>query len=966
MFSFFHPNKMEETLTRLTLKLNITQKELIRMLNQIFSKETYQEDLLELIGYDDIEALEILCEHKEYFTMESSENVIEKKFFTEYNLPEFKTREVNEDQLVRTSVLGEDKEYFKYEKFNSVQSQVFEAVYNTNENILVCAPTGAGKTDVALLAILRALKKPHAKVAYIVPMKALASEITSKYKMTLKTKRILEFTGDTEPNNHHLNTADIVICTPEKFDAYTRKLSNVFQNDLSLIVIDEIHILQDERGPVIESIVSRIFRYIELKQRTIRTIGLSATLPNYHDVGDFIRANKVYNFDQSYRPVSLKTSIIGIHKKTSRLIKEEIFRNKIEDLRNQNKQIIVFVNSRQDTVYSAKLLVDESKTMIPKKDIKLADALDYLVRHRIGVHHAGLPRNIRQYMEDKFKEGDLDILVSTSTLAWGVNLPAHAVVIRGTTFYDPESGKFRDMGILDIFQIFGRAGRPQYKITGEACLITENEKVDKYLNMIKNNTVIESKLLKHIVDVLNAEIYLNSVVSIATGLDWFKSTFMYTRMLRNPTFYGIKSGETYKEDEVLSEYIFLSIKRLEECLLVKIEKNDSLEINTWTFESTEFGRISSFYYLHHPTIKNWLKGLEFLFDEESIVKLLLSSKDFSNIILRGDEEYALQEVCEYLRVDFERSEELKLYALLMAHIRNFQVAKFSLKCDLSFIVKNIQRILSAFIEVLIYVKKFNLVLKSLKLLRKVLKPTVTYQKGDFRSFFKRNGPFIKVEITTEKRSNFWVFIKSRVSEEIEAVRRGRNKLQMILESSSDEIELTIIPDDSKISLIYNLSVINNESHEIIPDNDLDITFNIVYFYFYSEFQKKFVFSLRFEDSENLFIICRTKKDSNILRQEIKTQMCLLNFLEGKEIKKEVTGKLRTNPKNFICVTTLEEMLEIQEEGKIIFLTCRDSSGNYLPFPSILKVCRSRQVVVYEEEMFVKYFRTFILKEDNLD
>ncbi|KAF9763147.1 Activating signal cointegrator 1 complex subunit 3 [Nosema granulosis] len=954
---------MEETIKKLSIKLNITQDELKHIVRQLFLKDTYQEDLLEFIGYDDIEAVEVLCEHKEYFNAE--ENIKERKYFTEYILPEFTTREVEQNLLVDTSVVGEDKRYFTYSKFNPVQSQVFEAVYQTNENILVCAPTGAGKTDIALLTILRALKKPHSKIAYIVPMKALASEITVKYKNTLENKTVLEFTGDTEPSSYQLSKADVIICTPEKFDAYTRKLSNVFQNTLDLIIIDEIHILQDERGPVIESIISRIFRYIELKQRTIRIIALSATLPNYQDVGEFIRASRVFNFDQTYRPVSLKTSIIGIHKKTSRLIKEEIFKNKIEDLKSQGKQVIVFVNSRQDTIYSAKLLVDESITTIPKKEIKLPDSLDFLVRHRIGVHHAGLPRNVRHYMEDRFKNGDLDILVSTSTLAWGVNLPAHAVVIRGTTFYDPEAGKFKDMGILDIFQIFGRAGRPQFKITGEACLVTENEKVDKYLDMIKNNIVIESRLLKHIVDVLNPEIYLNSVTSISTGLDWFRSTFMNARLLKNPALYGIKTDERYKEDEVLSEYILLAIKRLEECLLVKIEKNDSLEINRWRFESTEFGRISSFYYLHHPTIKNWLKNLEFIFDEESICKLILSSKDFSNIIVRGDEEYALNEICDYLKINFEQTEELKLYVLLMAHIKNYQVFKFSLKCDSSFIVKNTERILGAFIEVLIYVKKFELVRQCLVLLRKIKKQKTVknIQKSDFNIQIKKQGQFNIVDVDSEK-GYFWCFVIS--NDNVLACRRSRNVLRLIVECPSEFIEIEIVPDDSKLTFKYKQAVTNDETPlALFPDtNDLDITFNIVYFFSYSEFLKKFVFSLTFDDPENLFLICRTKNDSRILKQEIKTQISLRNFVEGKQINKKVIESVGKAPcKNFICVTTLKEILEIKDENcKVVFLTCRDDSGKYFSFSNILNVCKSRKTIFYEEEMFVKYFRFNILND----
>ena len=64
----------------------------------------------------------------------------------------------------------------------------------------------------------------------------------------------------------------------------------------------------------------------------------------------------------------------------------------------------------------------------------------------------------------------LQVLVSTSTLAWGVNLPAHTVIIKGTQVYNPEKGRWVELGALDVLQMFGRAGRPQYDTKGEGAL----------------------------------------------------------------------------------------------------------------------------------------------------------------------------------------------------------------------------------------------------------------------------------------------------------------------------------------------------------------------------------------------------------------------------------------------------------------------------------------------------------------
>ena len=64
-------------------------------------------------------------------------------------------------------------------------------------------------------------------------------------------------------------------------------------------------------------------------------------------------------------------------------------------------------------------------------------------------------------------QGNIKVLVCTATLAWGVNLPAHAVIIKGTEIYNAKQGGFVDVGILDVLQIFGRAGRPQFDTSGK-------------------------------------------------------------------------------------------------------------------------------------------------------------------------------------------------------------------------------------------------------------------------------------------------------------------------------------------------------------------------------------------------------------------------------------------------------------------------------------------------------------------
>ena len=97
------------------------------------------------------------------------------------------------------------------------------------------------------------------------------------------------------------------------------------------------------------------------------------------------------------------------------------------------------------------------------------------------MHHAGLLRNDRSITEKLFANKQIKVLCCTATLAWGVNLPARTVIIKGTQVYNAEKGGFCDVGILDVMQIFGRAGRPGLDTLGKAVLITDGDKLDQYL-----------------------------------------------------------------------------------------------------------------------------------------------------------------------------------------------------------------------------------------------------------------------------------------------------------------------------------------------------------------------------------------------------------------------------------------------------------------------------------------------------
>ena len=123
-------------------------------------------------------------------------------------------------------------------------------------------------------------------------------------------------------------------------------------------------------------------------------------------------------------------------------------------------------------------------------------------------------------MEDLFADGSIQVLVCTATLAWGVNLPGHTVIIKGMQIYNPENGKWVELSSQDVLQMLGRAGRPQYNTYGEGIIITNHSELQYYLTLLNQQLPIESQFVSRLADNLNAEIVLGSVRNRDEAVQW--------------------------------------------------------------------------------------------------------------------------------------------------------------------------------------------------------------------------------------------------------------------------------------------------------------------------------------------------------------------------------------------------------------------------------------------------------------
>jgi activating signal cointegrator complex subunit 3 len=239
--------------------------------------------------------------------------------------------------------------------------------------------TGAGKTNVAMLATVshfrdagvigRNVNETDAnmtmeigkKVVYIAPMKALAQEVVEKFSSKLKALKLIvrELTGDMQLSRVEAETANVIVTTPEKWDVVTRKSGTdekSLGNQCGLLIIDEVHLLADDRGAVIESVVSRLQRLVETRQRQVRIVALSATLPNYLDVAEFLRVppTGLFYFGPEHRPVPLQQTFIGLKiKSKDRTLREgklnEVCFDTVLHSLQRGYQVMVFVHSRKGT-----------------------------------------------------------------------------------------------------------------------------------------------------------------------------------------------------------------------------------------------------------------------------------------------------------------------------------------------------------------------------------------------------------------------------------------------------------------------------------------------------------------------------------------------------------------------------------------------------------------------------------------
>ena len=471
---------------------------------------------------------------------------------------------------LKGKVPGEIVESLEKRGIHSLTPPQEQAVLNgllDGKNIVVASPTASGKTLVAEIAAINTVLTHGMKAVYIGPMRALVSEKFEEFKKNYPYLKSAISIGDLDSNDPWLSDFELIFMSTEKFDSLIRHGVD-WLGSVGCIVFDELHTIGDQsRGPTLELLITK------LKDTTkAQIVALSATIGNAEELAKWLSARLVKS---DYRPVPLRKGVVNgdYINYIDKSAKEKLGMDSappelrvIDDTLGRGKQALVFYSTKRNAEAGAARIseyvngelsdaekeklneVAENVLNVLQRPTEQCKKLSGLVRKGVAFHHSGLMNQQRWYIEDAFKRGLIKVICSTTTLALGVNTPAHTVLVKDTSRYSNGLGSER-LGVNEVLQLFGRAGRPGYDTEGRALLIAKNsenakELVRRYLEAepepIDSGLGMAPAMRMHVLAFI-AEDFLNST----SALEEF--------MLH--TFYGYQYGRSRHIREVVREVL---------------------------------------------------------------------------------------------------------------------------------------------------------------------------------------------------------------------------------------------------------------------------------------------------------------------------------------------------------------------------------------------------------------------------
>ena len=411
--------------------------------------------------------------------------------------------------------------YLPHPTLNPAQAAAIPSILDSTGHLVVVAPTGAGKTVIGMAAALKAVLGGGRKAAWLVPQRSLTDELDRELEQWRREGlRVERLSGEYQVDIQRVRDADLWVATTEKFEAMCRASSlREALTEVGCLIVDEIHLLGDpERGPVLEALLARV-RGADAR---MRIVGLSATVSNADEIAAWLGARLVR---VAWRPSRLTWQLpaIATHRDWSLVETARIrLASAITMMVTRDEgSVLVFCGSKRNVRRTALVIAGSRGADIGGvRPDDLERLHQVCAQAGIGLHYKGWEH--KHQAESDFRAKRLDVLVATSTLAAGVNLPARAVVIQ-----DTEVG-MNPIDVATVQQMFGRAGRIG---AGERegwafMIVTEDERPVWQAKLVSGHTVtsqIQSSLPDHVL----AEAVQRRIGSLEEAERWWVGTLAH-------------------------------------------------------------------------------------------------------------------------------------------------------------------------------------------------------------------------------------------------------------------------------------------------------------------------------------------------------------------------------------------------------------------------------------------------------
>lgn len=476
-----------------------------------------------------------------------------------------------------------------FNKFNPLQTKLLD-VYKGNSNIAIAAATSAGKTVCAEMYMSYEVRKRKGKAVYVGPLKALAKEKEEDWTSEdhhFNDLNVSIVTGDyrlTPKRVEELGKSDIIVMTPEMMASRCRNHTSEksdFLKEVGTVVFDESHLLTvPGRGDHIEVALMKLVQI----NPDVRIVLLSATMPNVDEICEWtteLTGRDTYYLMSEYRPCPL-----NIHYETYWDGERTYESNELQKIGTacgiveyySEDKFLIFVHTKRTG----------------------RQMLEHLKRYGVEAefHNADLTLKQRLDLEKRFKDKDgLRVIVATSTLAWGLNLPARRVIVTGV---------HRGLDVVenyDIWQMVGRAGRPRFDPVGDAYILVPDSDKNHWIRRLKKNTLIKSTLLEYVGNETNphyktlafhvvSEIHYGNIKTRDGFKQWFRDSLGHYQ-------------DVGFDDQVIDSTINL----LMQYKAIRLDEDGE-------YKCTPVGIIASMFYYSPFDVSDLRRNFHFLFDKK--------------------------------------------------------------------------------------------------------------------------------------------------------------------------------------------------------------------------------------------------------------------------------------------------------------------------------------------------------------